>query len=624
MADTGGMLPAPAKSNARWLVAGVAGIILLAFAAHGVSLANGFVWDDDNHVTSNLLLRDAAGLKRIWLEPQATPQYYPLTHTSFWLEYHVWGATPAGYHAVNVILHALGALLFWLVLRTLRVPGAWLAAALFAVHPVHVESVGWITERKNVLSGVFYLGALLLLWRSLFADGQPGARGWRPALYTAALLCFVAALLSKTVTCSLPAVALLLWWWRRGERWRQDWPRLLWLLPFVALGGALAWQTVWLERGHVGAAGPEWSLSFADRFLVAGRALWFYLAKLVWPQPLIFFYERWTVDSQVWWQWLYPAAFAALVAGLWLARRRLGRGPLVAVLIFAGTLVPALGFLNVYPHRYAFVADHFQYLASLAVIALVAAAVAPVFTGQPLGSPSLSWRLPAASGLGVLVLLAANHHAAFLSEDTLWRDTLAKNPDCWAAHYNLGLRLEQQGRQTDAADHFLQAIVLKPDHGKAMAQFAAILETQGKTADAEAFMRRAVEVQPDDWSIRLLAGDFFARRQQLAEAMAQYREALLRRPELYAARLGAGHVQMQLKNFTQAEVLYTKAAEAEPANPEPVLCLARALAGQGQRRAALAAAGRALALAQGDAGMTAAIHAFAAELNRADSGETAP
>ena len=325
-------------------------------------MQGGFIWDDNDHVTHNTAVQNPSGPADIWRRLGSTPQYYPLVFTSFWIEHALWGLNPFGYHLNNVLLHLLNAFLLWRVLLRLSIPAPWLAAAVFALHPLQVESAAWITERKNILSAVFYLGALLAYLR--FAQIGPPARsaaaGWR--CYALALLLFVAALLSKTVTCSLPAVILLLLWWKRG---RVSWRAFVPLLPMLAIGVGMGLMTVWIEKSHIGATGSEWDLSWIERTLIAGRALWFYLGKLVWPADLMFWYPRWRIDVGEWQQFIYPAAFAGLTAALWISRRRIGRAPIVSLLIFSGTLMPALGFFDVYPMRFSFVADHFQYLAWL-------------------------------------------------------------------------------------------------------------------------------------------------------------------------------------------------------------------------------------------------------------------
>ncbi|MBI1784819.1 O-GlcNAc transferase, partial [Candidatus Sumerlaeota bacterium] len=246
-------------------------IIVLTIAAYRPVFNAGFIWDDDKYVTENAALRDAGGLKAIWLDPAATPQYYPLVHTSFWIEYHLWGLNPRGYHAVNILLHAANGILLWLVLRRMRVQAAWFIGIAFALHPVHVESVAWITERKNLLSGIFYLLAhwAYIPFARLERAGEmappgapPPARDWKS--YGCAFLLYAAAILSKTVACTLPAAILLLIWWRRG-RFRPD--DLAPLIPMFALGIVMGVATAWLEKHHVGAVGGEWSLTLVDRAL---------------------------------------------------------------------------------------------------------------------------------------------------------------------------------------------------------------------------------------------------------------------------------------------------------------------------------------------------------------------
>jgi hypothetical protein len=337
-------------------------LVAAVLFAYGSSLHNGFIWDDPEYVINNATLRTLDGLSRIWFEPGATPQYYPMVFTGFWIEYHLWGLDTFGYHLVNVLLHGLNAVLLFLLCRRLAVPGAWVVALLFALHPVQVESVAWITERKNVLSLFFYLSAFLVYFhpdRSQPGSSQPwSSRPWylRPG-YFLALALFLFALWSKTVTCTLPAAMLLVLWWKKPRLGRQE---IVPLLPFFVMGLVLAFVTVWMEKTHVGAQGEAWSLGLGGRCLLAGRIPWFYAWKLVAPVDLAFIYHRWSVDPGVAWQYLFPAALVGGVLFLWLMRRRLGKGPLVAVLIFVGSLVPALGFFNVYPMRFSYVAIIFS------------------------------------------------------------------------------------------------------------------------------------------------------------------------------------------------------------------------------------------------------------------------
>jgi len=344
-----------------WLFA----LLLLIFTslAYLPALNGTPIWDDDAHITRPEL-RSWDGLIKIWTQPGSTQQYYPFVHTVFWAEHQLWGDAPLGYHLVNVLLHCFSALLLLQILRRLEIPGAWLAAAIFVLHPVQVESVAWISELKNTLSGIFYLGSGLAY---LEFD-----RTRKLSPYLTALALFLLGLLSKTVIATLPGALLVIFWCKRGKLSfkRDTWP----LVPFFVLGVTAASFTAWIERSLIGAEGGAYNFTFLERVLIAGRVVWFYVSKFFWPSDLIFIYPRWQINQSVWWQYLFPAALAVALAILvWLCRWR--RGPLAGILFFIGTLVPVLGFLNVYPFRYSLVADHFQYLACLGIIVPIAAGI---------------------------------------------------------------------------------------------------------------------------------------------------------------------------------------------------------------------------------------------------------
>ncbi len=450
------------SNDRRWQFAA---LILLAVLAYLNALPNGFIWDDDHYVLNNVTLRSFDGLRRLWFELRATPQYYPLVHSSFWLEYQTWGLNPLGFHVTNVLLHGVAASLFFLSLKTLRIPGAWLAAAIFAVHPACVESVAWVTERKNVLSAVFYFLSFLAFAKAIhWNEDEDRKPNWRA--YATSLCLFVCALLSKTVVCSLPAAILLLLWYRSQKWSRRDRRDALLLLPFFAVGLAMAAMTVWLERTHVGAEGMEWNFSFVERCLIAGRSLLFYAGKILWPEPLIFFYERWVIDASLWWQYLFPLGFLAILITSIALHKRFGRGLPVAIMIFAGTLLPALGFFNVYPHRYSFVADHFQYLAIPSFIALSIAGIHALLNRGKAERTSV----PIIGGtllLAVFIVMSNQRSTAYRNEEALWVDTIEQNPTCWAAYNNLGNVFLERGDLERAAKCFVKTIQIRPDHFKA-------------------------------------------------------------------------------------------------------------------------------------------------------------
>lgn len=536
--------------------------------------AAGFIWDDDDYVTQNENLRTLAGLFRIWFDPRSLPQYYPLVHTSYWVEFGLWGLAPAGFHATNVLLHGTSAVLLWRILAKLRVPGAWFAAAIFAVHPVMTESVAWITERKNVLSLALALGA----WASYLRFDPPERDAREPGdrrFYALALLLYVGALLSKSVVCSLPAVILVVIWWQRGRVRAID---ALRLAPFFATGIAAAAATIWLEKHHVGAIGAEWTLAPIERVLLAGRALWFYAGKLAWPHPLIFFYPRWQISAAEAWLFAFPIAFGLLVMTLFALRNRIGRGPLAAVLIFAGVLFPALGFFDVYPFRYSFVADHFQYHAAPALIALFAAGCATLAArfGAPAKIPA---RVAAFALLALLGAITFRQTHIYRDLETLYRSTIAANPDAWNAYLNLANQLSSQGRNVEAVplareaarlapqvadahntlggvlflasaaggtadraqltaaiDAFSRAVALDPGHVDALYNGAVALTLAGRHAEASQYYERILAIDPNAVDAMIGLGHSLANQGRLDEAESPLRNALQRAPERVEAR----------------------------------------------------------------------------------------
>jgi len=514
----------PGPFPLRRLAAGATVLLALTVAAYVPALQSGFIWDDDRYVTHNPLLGSWDGLREIWLSPSAMLQYYPLTHTTFWVEYQLWGLAPVGYHLVNVLLHGANAILVWLVLHEVAAPGAFLAGAVFAVHPVHVESVAWVSELKNVQSGVFYLLTVL----GLVAAG----RSRRPDAM--ALAAFLAAMLSKTVTCTLPVALLTVLWWRRGRVAGDDLRRLA---PFALLGIVVGLPTIWMERRFVGAEGTEWALSPLDRCLVAGRAVWHYARTLVWPVDLAFVYPRWQVDDHAWWQYLFPLAAVTVLAALWAGRRRLGRAPFAGVLFFVVTLAPALGFFNLFPMRYSFVADHFQYLASIGPIALAAGGATAVVARASVGTRGRAiGRLAATAVVAILATLTWRQAEIYRSPELLWRDTLQKNPDSWMAHQNLGKLLGDEGRRDEAGEHFRRALALHPDFMEALYGLGNIAAAEGRYDEAADYYERGLAIDPLFPPLHNNLASVYAYQGKVAQAIAHYERALELLPDYPEAR----------------------------------------------------------------------------------------
>lgn len=526
----------------------VAGLFAVTLLAYRPAISAGFVWNDRDYVTAPEL-RTAAGLARIWFEVGATEQYYPLLHSAFWVQHRLWGDDPRGYHVLNILMHAGGAALLFFVLGRLALPGAGLAAFLFAVHPVGVESVAWISEQKNTLSLLLYLAAALLYLR--FDQGR------HLRAYAGATGCFVAALLSKSVTATLPAALLVVFWWQRGRiEGRRD---VAPLLPWFALAAAMGLFSAWVERKYIGAEGAEFALDALQRTLLAGRIPWFYAGKLLWPGDLIFIYPRWAVDAGVWWQWLFPCATLALLGVLW-ARRGSSRAPLAAVLFFGGSLFPVLGFFNVYAFLFSFVADHWQYLPAIGLIALGAAGLTRLLAGR---EPWLRRGVPAGL-VAALAVLSSHQSRMYADMRTLYQTTVARNPAAWMAHNNLGNLLREEGRLPEAVAHFEAALRVRPDLAKAHYNLANCLRDLKRPAEAVPHYRRAVALDPTHVEALHNLGRTLRETGQPAEALEFGIRAVRLDGELPDARNNLGMTLRDLGRLPEALAQFERAVRLDP------------------------------------------------------------
>lgn len=563
-------------------------LAVLALVAYGPALRGDFLWDDGGHVTRPDL-RSLGGLFRIWFEVGATQQYYPVLHSAFWLEHKLWGDSVAGYHVLNVLLHSLAATQLWLVLRRLALPGACLASFIFLLHPVCVESVAWISEQKNTLSLVFYLGTALAYLRFESGrgfmprsdSGDAGSRGMKllphttGRRYAIATALFVLALLTKTVTASLPAALLVVFWWQRGSlSFRRD---VVPLLPWFGAAIASGLFTAHFERVLIGAQGQDFGLGFLERLLLSGRVFWFYLGSFVWPVNLTFIYPRWTIDAAAWMQWLPLAAGLALLGALvWRSRRQ--RGPLAAALLFAGGLFPVLGFFNVYPFLFSYVADHFQYLPTLALCALAG-----------YGLTQLAGRLPSVAGnLGFAVILAGLgvltwfQCGMYRDPVKLYETTLQRNPAAWMAHNNLGILLSGENRFEDAVAHLRTALELKPDYAPAANNLGYALFRLERPTEAVPALERALQLKPDYAIAHRNLGTALAMLGRNAEALTHFETALRLDPNDGEAEMNQGIALMLLNRFPEAVPHFERAVALAPDSAEPCFTYGRALAYQGR------------------------------------------
>ncbi|MBI5766896.1 MAG: tetratricopeptide repeat protein [Verrucomicrobia bacterium] len=566
----------PAREPPAWLFAAFV-IVALVVVYLPVRQA-GFIWDDDAHLTGHRCIVGPLGFPEIWTTAEAN--YFPLVLTHLWVLHAIFGLEPLPYHVVNVLLHAANALLLWQVLRRLSVRGAWLGAALWALHPVQVESVAWISELKNTQSGVFFL---LSIWFFISwlkpADTGRGAR----IHYGLAVACGVLAILSKPSTVMLPVALGLVVWWVRGEiRWRDLTP----VAPFLLLAVVASGWTIWEQKVHQRASGTEWSLTLPERAVIAGKAIWFYLGKLLWPQSLCFIYPRWSVDVARWWSW--APLLGAVAVPLALARTpgRWARAGLLAVLYFGALLFPVLGFFDVYFFRFSYVADHFQYLASMAACALAGAAGVTLAARMPPAAGRISGAVVVTVVAGCLALVSRREVHVYRDDLTLWGTTRGRNPTAWLACNNLALEYDRVGRSAEARTHYESALALFPDDAElrtnygnsllregrrddAVRQYQAalrvrpdlpdalnalcVIENQaGRLDDAIGFGERAVRARPDAPAAHFNLANALGRAGRRAESEAAYRRAVALAPGLVEAWANLGYMLLTADEFDRA------------------------------------------------------------------------
>jgi len=522
--------------------------LLLLFAAIVIylpALRGDFVWDDGVMLTRNKLIAAADGLPRIWFGTES-PDYFPATSTSFWIEWRLWKTDPLGYHAVNVLLHAASAVLLWRILSRLNVPGAWLASLFFTLHPVNVESVAWIAERKNTLSMFFYLAAIILFFRH---EADKTARA-----YCLALGLFLLALLSKTSVVMLPAVLLLCAWWKRGKLERGDWVRTA---PFFALSLAAGLATIWFQNRNAIAGASIPIGGFFQRLAVAGAAVWFYLFNALAPFKLSFVYPRWRVDgaSLVW--HLPGLSLLGLILFAARFRKTWGRAVLFGLGYFILSLFPVLGFFKMYYMRFSQAADQWAYIPMAGVIALAAAGSAVLARRA-----KLSGKPPAVFAAAVLGILAWNRAGLFKNDGTFWGDVLKRDPASWVAQDNFAVFLMRQGKIDEALPHAQKSVEIKPDYAQGRVNLGIALEKKARVEEAILEFEKAVELQPNYPDAHFNLGVALDAKGRPLEAIAQYREALRRRSEdadthndLAVALEKVGRIDEAIAHYSKAVVL---------------------------------------------------------------------
>ncbi|HEY2760222.1 MAG TPA: tetratricopeptide repeat protein [Pirellulales bacterium] len=493
-------------------------IAILALWAYLPSLSGDYLLDDDILLTNNQLVHAPDGLYRMWFTTEPT-DYWPLTSTTFWLEQRVWGQNPTGYHAVNLLLHIAACLLLWQILNRLAIPGGFWAALLFAIHPVNVESVAWIAQRKNVLAMLFYL--LSILWY-LRADEQ--SRTWN-RWYWLSLVAFLLAMLSKGSVAVLPLELLLLIGWKRRLT-KADGIKTA---PFFLLAAVLTLVNIWFQT-H-GAANPTREAGLVDRILGAAAIVWFYLLKSLLPIRLSFVYPQWHVTAADW-RWWLPLIGAIVVTFLLCQKhmRTWGRSLLFGWSYYCIALLPVMGFTAVGFMKYSLVADHYQHIALLGIVSLLAA-------GWEFGLAHIrlplrnAWSLLAPAVIIAFAFQCHRQSQIYRSPIELYEATLRLNPESWLAEYNLALALAQTGALDDAVDHYRKAAALKPDSKEIQNNFGQTLVESGHPAAAIEHFDTALKIDSKFTQAYVGKANALLLLKQAAAAIDCYHAALAIAPE---------------------------------------------------------------------------------------------
>ena len=532
---------------------GALGLCLLTILIYRPAWHGGFIWDDDRYVTQNRLLTAPDGLRRIWFSLDAPSQYFPLAYTVLRIERSLWDLNPTGYHWVNILLHVANALLVWRVLSRLKIPGAWLAAAVFALHPVQVESVAWISELKNVLMGFFFLLTLLAWIEQVDATGKR-----RHVLYLAAVLFYSLALFAKSTACTLPAALILILWFKRKPIGRRE---VLEIVPFIVLALGIGLVAIWWEKYHQGTRVLV-ALTPIERLLIPSRAVWFYLSKIFWPSDLTFIYPQWKIDvlDPTVYGWLI--ATAALAALIYFARRFFGRSIEVALLFFVATLSPLLGFIMLYTFRYTYVADHYQYLACIGPITLAAGGF--IKLAETIKNGQWIVRSGVFAVVVCLSLLTCRQSATYRDMETLWRTVITKDPNSWMAYNNLGIVQLEKGDLDGAIAKYQRALELHLNYPEALYNLGSALLQKDKPGDAIQLCEQALRLQPNDPDAHVILGNAFMAQRDVDRAIHHYRQALALDPDNSNAHYNLGVALKDKGESEQAAREFEKADEAKP------------------------------------------------------------
>lgn len=577
-----------------WFVAAM--LILLVFFAYSAAVNGPWIWDDSSWLTENPAVQHH-DLSWIWRGYRSASQYYPLTVSTYWFEYRLWGFWLPGYRIVNILLHATSAFLLWKLLTRLKIPGATLAAFIWAIHPIQVETVVWITERKNTLSGVFFFTALLTWMEVVNPQATRQRKKW---MYLATICLYLAALLSKTSTFFLPVAMIGVAWIQTGKLQARHIARTV---PFFVIGFLMGLFTMHSE--HLLSFGQDvtsaWNQTPAQRIILAGKCFWFYIWKLLWPAELAQIYPQWGLDPSNPIEYLWTAAALALfiILGIYSWRRRDSKC-LIAIFIYLAGIFPVIGFMKYYTQIYTYVADHYNYLPGAALIACFAALLTCGWNriAQKLAIKPMITAAAATALILVLCVRSLSQSMVYRDFITLWQDTLRINPRAWAAmaniayyydvnlnqplealpwydkanavspqsstYFYLGNTYEKLGRIDDAVASYRKAIAIDPTYLIHYQALSRILIARNEHEDNLKLIRQAVDYNPEHIEFWLQIAVYKRLQNRLIEAAHHCHYILDLNPGYTPAIFELGLVYANQNNNPRALKALAAAVEMEP------------------------------------------------------------
>lgn len=562
-------------------------LFVAVVAAFWPAFSAGFILDDDVMVTDNPLMRGPLG--NFWFTTKPI-DFFPLTYTTLWLEWRHWGMNPIGYHVTNVLLHGLSCIILWRIFERLKFPGAWFAALLFAVHPVNVESVAWVAERKNVLAMFFFTITAWAFIRYTQTDQK--------RFYGLSLTAFVLSLLAKPAAAPWPVVAFALMWWTSrnavtpSEKLVSPWPLVakcfVRTLPFFLLTIVLSAATVWFQYNR--AIGKvDGHLHYPDlltRMTAAASIPWFYLGKALVPWGLTLAYPLWNVNPHALIYWLPAVAFLALFMVLWVYRERGAKPYLVGLAYFVLLISPVLGFFKMASHRYCFVADRWEYFALPAVTVLVAITL----------KRFKFFNIAAVIIATTFACLSFAQAKVYRNHESLWRDALQKNPSSWLAANGLGFSLQAAGRLDDAIACYNRSLGINPDQAEAHCNIGDALLSQGKTILATEHFREAIRIDPTYATSHYNLACVLQQEGKIDEAVSEYREALRTHSDWAHAHYNLGTALQQQGKVDEAIAEFRLALKYDDHYAPAYNNLGCLLAMQGKHHEGIAQIQRALEL----------------------------